>query len=374
MTTSLSHVRTPLGHPRAWLASRSQGEMTTGSVVLHAPSSAFQAPGGGEWQLIQTGRYLEELGVAVRPFSPWTDRLAEARLLHLFGMSHEGLELARVARARGVRVVLSPICWFEPAALAALAPSVMGATARLAKLALRAVVPRLPGWRRELLGLADVILPNSRAEARQLVRLFGADARAMHVVPNGVAPEFAESSGALFRSRFGTSDFILFVGRIEPRKNVLRLVEAVHSTRLPLVVIGAPPPGQEPYARECRRAGGDGVTWLGGMDPDEPILRSAYAAARVFALPSWFETPGLAALEAALAGCAVAITPFGCTREYFGDRVEYAPPDRPSAIRRAILRAWESGPDPRLARDVATHYLWSDVAQHTAEVYDQLHA
>ena len=74
------------------------------------------------------------------------------------------------------------------------------------------------------------------------------------------------------------------------------------------------------------------------------MLASAYAAARVLALPSWFETPGLAALEAALAGCAVVVTPFGCTREYFGDRVEYARPDRPAEIGRAILRAWRDGP------------------------------
>ena len=59
-------------------------------------------------------------------------------------------------------------------------------------------------------------------------------------------------------------------------------------------------------------------------------LASAYAAARVFALPSWFETPGLAALEAGLAGCAVAITPYGSTRDYFGD-LRAVCPARPAA-------------------------------------------
>ena len=56
----------------------------------------------------------------------------------------------------------------------------------------------------------------------------------------------------------------------------------------------------------------------------------------MFALPSWFETPGLAALEAALAGCSVVITPFGSTREYFGDLVEYARP----------APAWRDQPGP----------------------------
>ena len=111
----------PVVAARRWLIERARGEMATGSVVYHAPSTSFQSPGGGENQLIQTGRYLEARGVAVRPFSPWTDRIDRAGLLHLFGMSREGLQLARVARARGVPVVLSPICWIEPRAMAALA-------------------------------------------------------------------------------------------------------------------------------------------------------------------------------------------------------------------------------------------------------------
>jgi glycosyltransferase involved in cell wall biosynthesis len=358
--------------PRSWLAARSRGEMAGGEVLFHAPSFVFQAPGGGEGQLVQTGRHLEEQGVAVRLFSPWTDRLEEARLLHLFGMSREGLELARVARARGLKVVVSPICWFEPRAIAALAPGRVRMACDLARWGLKVVVPRWPGWRRALLDLADAVLPNSSAEARQLVRLFGTDPSTIHVVPNGVEPRFAEASPERFRSRVDVQDFVLYVGRIEPRKNVLGLIRAVRPMGLPLVVIGDPPPGHEAYAAACRREGGDFTRWVAAVDHDDPFLASAYAAARVFALPSWFETPGLAALEAALAGSAVVVTPYGCTREYFGDRVEYARPDRPEEIRRAVARAWRSGPDPCLARLIGSRYPWSEVAQRTSEVYDKV--
>jgi glycosyltransferase involved in cell wall biosynthesis len=348
--------------------------MRNGSVLFHAPSFAFQAPGGGENQLVQTGRHLEALGVRIRLFSAWTDRLEQARLLHLFGMSREGLELARVARARHVPVVVSPICWIEPLAMAALAKGPARGALDLVQWMLRPSAPRWPTWRRDLLALAQAILPNSHAEARQLVRYFGADAGAIHVVPNGVARRFAEARPEPFRSVYGGDDFVLFVGRIEPRKNVLGLVRAVRSLGLPLVAIGAAPAGHERYAETCRRAGGPAVEWIGDLAHDDPRLASAYAAARVFALPSWFETPGLAALEAAVAGAAVVITPFGCTREYFGDRVKYARPDRPRALRRAIERAWKTGADPRLAGEVAAHYLWSNAARRTAEVYDEIAA
>jgi glycosyltransferase involved in cell wall biosynthesis len=363
---------TPLVAARHWLGARTLGTMSDRAVVYHAPSTAFQSPGGGENQLVQTGRYLEARGLPIRPFVPWTDRIDRASLLHLFGMSREGLQLARVARAKGVPVVLSPICWIEPRAMAALATDQLGRWANQAKWRLKAVIPRFPTWRRDLLRSADVILPNSIAEGEQLVRWFGADPARIRPVPNGVEERFAHADPANFRAIHGPSDFILYVGRIEPRKNVLGLVEGLKATGLPLVVIGDALPGYEGYAADCKRAGVGFTRWLPRVDHDDPLLESAYAAARVLALPSWFETPGLVALEAAMAGTAVVVTPHGCTHEYFGDRVGYARPDRPEEIARALLDAWKSGPDPTLSAHVEAHYPWSEVARLTAEAYEQV--
>ena len=362
----------PLVAARRWLAERTRGEMVGGEVVYHAPSTAFQSPGGGENQLVQTGRYLEARGVAIRPFCPWNDRLDRASLLHLFGMSREGLQLARVARAKGVPVVLSPICWIEPRAMAVLATDRLGRLANRAKWRLKALVPSFPTWRRDLLRSVDAILPNSVAEGEQLVRWFGAERSKIRPVPNGVEERFAHADPSSFRAIHGPEDFVLYVGRIEPRKNVLGLVEGLKLAGLPLVVIGDVLPGCEPYAADCKRAGRESARWLPRVDHDDPLLESAYAAARVLALPSWFETPGLVALEAAMAGTAVVVTPHGCTREYFGDRVGYARPDRPAEIARAISEAWTTGPDPGLSGHVGRHYQWSEVARRTAEVYEQV--
>ncbi len=285
------------------------GPESPGAVFLHAPSFAFQSPGGGENQLIQTGTHLEKLGVPVRLFSPWTDRLETARLLHLFGMSREGLELARVARQRRVPVVLSPICWYEPRALAALEQGPLRKLASLAAWGLRSVAPSLPSWRRELLELADLVLPNSRSEADQLIRLFGGSQRAN--------PRRSQRGPAVGRVGFaGVVSFPVGSGAVRAFRRADRTTQE-HSRPdqgsprlgLPLVVIGEAPPGCEEYEQICRRAGMGRVTWLGRLDHHDPLLASAYAAARVFALPSWFETPGLAALEAGLAGCAISDHP-----------------------------------------------------------------
>jgi glycosyltransferase involved in cell wall biosynthesis len=372
MTTRALSLVEPPAFASDWVVAHCRGRSTPGDVILHAPSFAFQAPGGGENQLIQSGRHLEELGVRVRLFSAWTDRLEEARLIHLFGMSREGLELARVAKARGIPVVLSPICWYEPRAMASLEPELFRKVVGVSGWVVRSIAPFTPSWRLKLLRLADLVLPNSPSEAGLLKRLFGLDSRRIRVVPNGVHRWFGTASPEPFTSRFGEYPFVLSAGRIEPRKNTLALCKAARRLELPLVIAGEAPPGFEQYEARCRQAAEPGTVWLGRLDHHDPLLASAYAAARVFALPSWFETPGLAALEAAIAGCAVVITPFGSTRDYFGDRVQYARPHRSGEICRALSKAWEDGPDPELASWVEARYLWPGIARMIAGAYDSV--
>ena len=265
-------------------------------------------------------------------------------------MSREGLQLARVARAKGVPVVLSPICWIEPRAMAALATDPRRPAGEPGQVAAQGAGPPLADLaaRPAPVGRRDPAQLGGRGgAARPLVRRRpGPDPRRSPTASRSGSPAPTPSA---FRAIHGPGDFVLYVGRIEPRKNVLGLVEGVRAAGLPLVVIGDALPGYEGYADDCRRAGRGFARWLPRVDHDDPMLASAYAAARVLALPSWFETPGLVALEAALAGTAVVVTPHGCTREYFGDRVGYARPDRPSEIARAVADAWDDGPDPGLS-------------------------
>ena len=322
----------------AWLASRSQGPFPAGSVFLHAPSFAFQAPGGGENQLVQTGRHLEALGVPVRLFSPWTDRLEQARLLHLFGMSREGLELARVARAAGCRWSSRRSAGSSRAALWRLEPPLARQLGRAGRLVdAPRPRPRWPSWRRSCLHLADAILPNSQAEARQLA--------------GSSAPTRADPASCPTASRRRSAGPRRPSSRADRRRRfrALRRPDRAAEERA-----GADPGGPDarPAAGRhrrrtaratrttaaCRARGRRRGPMAGGRDHDDPLLASAYAAARVFALPSWFETPGLAALEAALAGARWSITPFGCTREYFGDHAVSTPApnrDRGDRLRRS---------------------------------------
>jgi glycosyltransferase involved in cell wall biosynthesis len=125
------------------------------------------------------------------------------------------------------------------------------------------------------------------------------------------------------------------------------------------------------YADACIREAerNDRIHIIEGLPNDSPLLESAYAACRVFALPSIFETPGIAALEAAVAGAGIVITPFGGTRDYFADEAIYVEPESTESIRSGLQRALAQGRPTGLGERIADEYAWERVAARTAEIY-----
>lgn len=164
---------------------------------------------------------------------------------------------------------------------------------------------------------------------------------------------------------------MLCVGRIEPRKNQHRLIQALSDTVIPLVLIGNPMAND--YFALCRQLAGDRVYFLPAVPHDSPLLAGAYAACRVFALPSLLETPGIAALEAGVAGARVVVTPYGGAREYLCDHAFYPEPRSVQSIRQAVLHAWETPHAPdTLRQHLLTHYRWETVAQKTLQLYQRV--
>jgi glycosyltransferase involved in cell wall biosynthesis len=340
-------------------------------VRLCGPVLALAAPGGGETQLLATAEALRRQGIDARAWRPWEDGLRGIGWLHLMGSRPEFLPLAAAARRHGVRVALSPIAWFDLRAIWGEPSPVLRRLAACGKFLLRAAVPRLPSWRRRLYHSVDLLLPNSQAEAAQLLRYFGVPPHRVRVVPNAAEARFTEADPQPFAQRYG-SGYVLCAGRIEPRKNQLNLLCALRGCDVPVVILGDPVAGHEAYARRCRQAAGPQVQFVPRLAHDDPLLRSAYAAAGCLALPSWFETPGLVALEAALTGTPLVLTARGSAREYFGPHAHYVEPDDLPGIRRAVLHALEQPRCARRAQWVRTHFTWDAAARATLAAYEEV--
>ena len=338
-------------------------------VALIGSPERPTSPGGGEIQHDALLRALRGLGIDARRGDAGDRDLRALDCLHLIGSRPEYLPLVAAARRRGVPVVLSTIAWFDFPSRWHAAGSWRSRLRGCAGMAGRTVFPRWPDWRRRLYDAVDLLLPNSNAEAAQLGRLLRIPLAKICVVPNGADPRFAAGDARPFVKRFGVHGFVLYAGRIEPRKNQLGFLRALRGINLPVVMLGDVVPGHQAYLARCRRTAGTNVRFIGRLEHDDPLLGSAYAACRCLALTSWFETPGLVALEAGMSGAPLVLTDRGATREYFGPMARYASPHDEAEIRRGVLHAMTRPRSVELARRMQADFTWKRVAEVTLEAY-----
>ncbi|MCK4322908.1 MAG: glycosyltransferase family 4 protein [Armatimonadetes bacterium] len=320
--------------------------------------------GGAERQMEATAAALRDLGVQVSITDAAHPDCCDCDLLHVFNAPDPELTLCRLraGKDQSVPVALSTIYWngYE-------------LHMQWAERGWRTAREQDGDWRQRRQRLkplfvgADMWLPNSYAEYGMLVADFEVS-RPYRMIPNAVETDFAQ----LPETEAPESD-VLMVGRWELRKNQLGLLEALADTDYQILIIG----GQNSYDREHNEAARRLAEERGNVQilpatGDRGFLASLMRNTKVLAQPSFYETPGLAALEAAACGTAVVVSERGCTREYFGDEAYYCDPTDPHSIRQAIEAALASGPSELLKERIRQEFTWAIAAQQTELAYRQL--
>jgi len=211
---------------------------------------------------------------------------------------------------------------------------------------------------------AALILPNSQSEFQRLAKDTGFSG-AYHIVPNGIdAKNFSVIPDDIFRE-----DKVLCVAQIYGMKNQLSLIQACKNLKIPLDIIGTAPPNHQKYYRLCEELSDKNVRFIDFMHQTELI--KYYAASRVHALPSWFETTGLSSLEAAALGCNLVVGTGGDTRDYFKDMAWYCQADDLASIESALSNAMDQKNDGTLRDFILTHYTWARAAEETLSAYNK---
>jgi glycosyltransferase involved in cell wall biosynthesis len=213
------------------------------------------------------------------------------------------------------------------------------------------------------MGIATMIVTPSESVRRQAIERFHLRPERVVAVPEAAAPWFTPAPPPSGPAR----PYFLFVGTIEPRKNVSALLEAWREVRrereVDLVIAGrhrasAPPIDPEP-----------GLQILGEV-PDEE-LPALYSNALAFVYPSLYEGFGLPVLEAMQCGAPVIASP--AVAEAGGDAAIYA--STPRELAQAMLdlarhpesaAAWK---ERSLAR--ARQFTWERTAHETYAVYQE---
>jgi glycosyltransferase involved in cell wall biosynthesis len=155
-------------------------------------------------------------------------------------------------------------------------------------------------------------------------------------------------------------DYILYVGSVIPRKNLLGIVRALgvlaaDGLRPPLVVVGD---GKQ-YLRECmmeaQRLGVERQLILLGQ-VDRPAMPALYRGARLLAYPSVFEGFGIPIIEALRCGTPVLTSRGGCFPEAAGAGALYVSPANPAEMADALRRMLDDDAlHGRLAEDGQRH-------------------
>lgn len=231
---------------------------------------------------------------------------------------------------------------------------------------------------------ARAVLAISQNTANDLHRLWGIPREKIRLAYCGVDDIFRPAPASevrAFREAKGLpAQYILFVGTLEPRKNVARLVEAfalLKKQGLPhkLVLAGGKGWMYEPIFAAVERLGLGAEVILPGFVPREE-LPLWYNGAAVFVYPSLYEGFGLGPLEAMACGTPVVVSERASLPEVVGDAGLTVPPDDAPALADAMAAILRDG---TLAEDLrrrglrrAAEFTWERTAQATVRAYERV--
>jgi alpha-1,3-rhamnosyl/mannosyltransferase len=222
-----------------------------------------------------------------------------------------------------------------------------------------------------------------------IAKHYAVNASDITVVPNAVDANFFTKVSDADNKRTANkytlpSDYILFLGTLEPRKNLVRLLEAYSqlpselTSRYPLVLAGNPGWKNKEILNKINEliANGFNVHKIGFVeDKDLPAL---FDLARLFVFPSIHEGFGLPILEAMAAGTPVVTSNLPPMNRIAKNVAMFVEPEQVGSIKNAIERVLSS---PRIAssmsnrgQQMAQRYTWDNSAQTMLELIERVTA
>lgn len=213
------------------------------------------------------------------------------------------------------------------------------------------------------------------------------DENEIHLIPNGVNPDFSKNfknkndAIDLIKSKYGIENFVLYVSRIEPRKNHNMLLEAyldleLHKKNISLVFIGKESIKVSRFTKLLSQISPSirrNIHWLEQVSQED--LAAFYLACRVFVFPSKAEGFGLPPLEAAVCKVPVLCADATAMREFsFFDPYRFDPANQ-MEFRKKLEAIIHQQPDDafleNIFEEVKQNYSWEKAAAKLYELIKQ---
>jgi glycosyltransferase involved in cell wall biosynthesis len=229
---------------------------------------------------------------------------------------------------------------------------------------------------------ADKIIAVSHTTKQDIVERYGIDDQKIEVAYQTCDPSFQKKVDEYSRkevlSRLNLPEqFLLSVGTIEPRKNMLLILQALQESKveLPLVLIGRSTPYQQVILGYAEKYSLTNQLFIrNGVDGKD--LPSVYQSAIAFVYPSFYEGFGIPILEALFSGTAVISSHTSCLPETGGDAALYFDPRNSGELAEKIMEFINT---PLLKEKMiqkgfahAESFKGEKIAQRIMEVYTQI--
>lgn len=236
------------------------------------------------------------------------------------------------------------------------------------------------------LNTADALITDSEYTRRELAEFAGWPIEKIHAVPLAAGPEFRprnedEVRPLLRRYGLGYQGYSLFVGTIEPRKNIIRLLDAYEllpkaiREKWPLILTGYRGWKSDDIHARIKEAERQGwAKYLGFLPAEElPLL---YSGARLFVFPSLYEGFGLPVLEAMQSGVPVICSNQASLPEVAGDVAVQMHPDDIEGIAASLSKILTADQERAslvsAAKQHANSFSWKSCQRDTTSVYRQV--
>jgi glycosyltransferase involved in cell wall biosynthesis len=224
---------------------------------------------------------------------------------------------------------------------------------------------------------ADAITTVSRHTAEDLARRTRFDTRRIHVTPlaSSLPLSHADVEGVLSRLKV-PEPYVLFVGTLEPRKNLVRLVRAYRRLAArgsPHALVLAGPIGwhPQPLLRAIAVEGPGEVVLTGAVGPGD--VDALYRGAAAFVYPSLYEGFGLPVLEAMARGTPCVVASGSSLPEVAGEAALPVDPRSVVGLAEALERVTTDRDLAARLRDAGlartARFSWDETARRTLEVY-----
>jgi glycosyltransferase involved in cell wall biosynthesis len=327
-------------------------------ILLDHQLPFLLAHGGLQTQIERTKEALEREGLEVEYLRWWDDR-QNGDIIHFFGRPNPSH--IDFAHGKGIKYVMSELFTGQGSRTAAQL-RMQG----LIEKGLRGFVPLifLANFRWDAYQKVDACIVLTEWEAEVARLLFSPPSHRLHVIPNGVEPEFFATRDDTIRR----GDELVCTATITERKRVLELAEAAVIARVPVRILGDPYSKADFYYQKFLalvKKHPDFVRYEGPLKERSKLAR-VYQSARGFVLLSTMESLSLSALEAAASGCPLLLSDLPWARCTFGDSATYCSL-RDSSATAATLHHFYNNAHTLPAPKVPCR--WGEVARQIADIY-----